>query len=476
MLSIRRSKSFALLSALDFRCSNHDMKSAPMSTVTTSQKTLNSNHSTTTETKNSTVLSPIQSPITSSRPPSTNTTDRFVPTVNPRPVENIENPLAEDAKRGPRLKLDEMIHKLMNSVSRDPKGNLVVQNHLTDPSTIEQIIARAIPVFKSTKSMLQLHAPIYIVGDLHGQFTDLLRIFEMCGDPKNTSYLFLGDYVDRGPHSLETICLLLCLKIRYPWRINMLRGNHECSAVNRTYGFSDECEDRFQQIPINNTVWGVKPVDMKGSQIWQRFQDVFNWLPFTALIDERILCMHGGLSPNLKSIEQLLNLPRPIDPSEAGLHIDLLWSDPDPAMPCGGKDALWGPSTRGISSHFNSAAVIEACRLLGLDLIVRAHQVVQDGYEFFANRKLVTIFFCSKLLWRVQQFGSYHAFARGTEHRVQGILKPASGTPCKKKGTKSTEVNFDDLDLDSIVSEGENTDEKTPSEKGEIGPEHKVEK
>ncbi|KAI6197540.1 Serine/threonine-protein phosphatase [Aphelenchoides besseyi] len=418
--------------AITRSCSNHDMKSAPMSTATTSQKTLNSNHSTSTETKTSTVLSspsltfsasphttlsPIQSPITSPRPPSTTTTDRFVPTANPRPVENVENPLAgfrysvdiltnslsEDAKRGPRLKLDEMIHKLMNSVSRDPKGNLVVQNHLTDPSTIEQIIARAIPVFKATKSMLQLHAPIYIVGDLHGQFTDLLRIFEMCGDPKNTSYLFLGDYVDRGPHSLETICLLLCLKIRYPWRINMLRGNHECSAVNRTYGFSDECEDRFQQIPINNTVWGVKPVDMKGSQIWQRFQlqDVFNWLPFTALIDERILCMHGGLSPNLKSIDQLLNLPRPIDPSEAGLHIDLLWSDPDPAMPCGGKDALWGPSTRGISSHFNSAAVIEACRLLQLDLIVRAHQVVQDGYEFFANRKLVTIFFCSKLLWRI---------------------------------------------------------------------------
>lgn len=156
-----------------------------------------------------------------------------------------------------------------------------------------------------------------------------------------------------------------------------MRGNHECSAVNRTYGFSDECEERFQHIPVNNTVWGVKPTDMKGTQVWYRFQDVFNWLPFCALIDTRLLCMHGGLSPNLEKIDQLAQLKRPIDPCEAGLHIDLLWADPDCKMKDTDKDPLFGPSTRGISSHFNKRAVSEACRKMKLDMIVRAHQVVQ---------------------------------------------------------------------------------------------------
>lgn len=102
--------------------------------------------------------------------------------------------------------------------------------------------------------------------------------------------------------------------------------------------------------------------------------------------------MHGGLSPDLHSIDQLKNLERPIDPEVAGLHVDLLWSDPDPNMPNGENDVDWGPSARGISSHFNVRAVNQAISKLNLDMIVRAHQVVQDGYEFFANRKLVTIF------------------------------------------------------------------------------------
>jgi serine/threonine-protein phosphatase PP1 catalytic subunit len=97
------------------------------------------------------------------------------------------------------------------------------------------------------------------------------------------------------------------------------------SAINKTYGFSDECEERFQRVPIENTVFGVKATELKGSHIWSRFQDVFNWLPLTALINDKILCMHGGLSPNLESIDQLLNLPRPTDPCEAGVLIDLLW-------------------------------------------------------------------------------------------------------------------------------------------------------
>uniref|UniRef100_A0A914Y339 Serine/threonine-protein phosphatase n=1 Tax=Panagrolaimus superbus TaxID=310955 RepID=A0A914Y339_9BILA len=143
------------------------------------------------------------------------------------------------------------------------------------------------------------------------------------------------------------------LKIRYPATFFLLRGNHECSNINRVYGFLHECEERFQRIPQNETIWGIKAVDLKGTQVWYRFQDVFNWLPLTALIGKKILCMHGGLSPDLVSLDQLRTLVRPIDPESAGIHIDLLWADPDPHLPNGEDDFDWAPSARGISSHFN---------------------------------------------------------------------------------------------------------------------------
>ncbi|KIH69166.1 hypothetical protein ANCDUO_00492 [Ancylostoma duodenale] len=114
--------------------------------------------------------------------------------------------------------------------------------------------------------------------------------------------------------------------------------------------------------------------------------DAFATLPFTALVSGRILCMHGGLSPKLKSMEQLRQITRPIDPPNPSLHIDLLWSDPD------SYTKGWASNSRGVSYVFGPDVVFEMSHILDIELVARAHQVVQDGYEFFANRKLVTIF------------------------------------------------------------------------------------
>ncbi|RRT66117.1 hypothetical protein B296_00018402 [Ensete ventricosum] len=121
------------------------------------------------------------------------------------------------------------------------------------------------------------------LGDIHGQYSDLLRLFEYGGLPPQANYLFLGDYVDRGKQSLETICLLLAYKIKYPENFFLLRGNHECASINRIYGFYDECKRRFNV------------------RLWKVFTDCFNCLPVAALIDEKILCMHGeaGSGPYL---------------------------------------------------------------------------------------------------------------------------------------------------------------------------------
>lgn len=163
----------------------------------------------------------------------------------------------------------------------------------------------------SQPMLLELEAPIKVCGDVHGQYTDLMRLFEYGGFPPESNYLFLGDYVDRGKQSIETICLLLAYKIQYPENFFILRGNHESAGINRIYGFYDECKRRYS------------------IKLWKVFSDVFNCLPASALIDEKILCMHGGLSPELQTMQQIADLHRPCDVPDVGLLCDLLWSDPD---------------------------------------------------------------------------------------------------------------------------------------------------
>lgn len=223
-------------------------------------------------------------------------------------------------------------------------------------------------IFLKQPNLLELEAPIKICGDIHGQYSDLIRLFEYGGFPPESNYLFLGDYVDRGKQSIESICLLFAYKIKYPEKFFLLRGNHECASINRIYGFYDECKKRYNV------------------RLWKTFTDAFNCLPVAALIDDKILCMHGGLSPSLDNFDNIRNITRPADVPDQGLLCDLLWSDPD-------NDVKgWGENDRGVSYTFGTDKVTEFLKTHDLDLICRAHQVVEDGYEFFAQRQLVTIF------------------------------------------------------------------------------------
>eukprot|EP00392_Amoebophrya_sp_AT5.2_P016708 g17004.t1 len=224
-------------------------------------------------------------------------------------------------------------------------------------------------IFLEQPSLLELGAPVTILGDLHGQFHDLLRLFELVGYPTQKSFLFLGDYVDRGKNSLDVVTTLFCYKVQYPYNTFLLRGNHETAATSRCYGFYDEVKRRCS----------VK--------MWRRFVDVFNCMPPSALVGGRILCMHGGLSEQIElSLDPIRRLQRPCECNEAGLLADLLWADPCP------KTDGWRPSDRGISQAFGADVVKRICERHDLDLVCRAHQVVQDGYEFFAGRSLITVF------------------------------------------------------------------------------------
>jgi serine/threonine-protein phosphatase PP1 catalytic subunit len=261
------------------------------------------------------------------------------------------------------LNVDAIINKLLEVRGSKP-GKLV---NLSE-NEIKMLCDLSREIFTSQPVLLELEAPIKVCGDIHGQYYDLLRLFEYGGFPPEANYLFLGDYVDRGRQSLETICLLLAYKIKYPENFFLLRGNHESSTINRIYGFYDECKRRYSL------------------KLWKLFSDVFNCLPIAALIDDKILCMHGGLSPDLHSIEQINKINRPTDVPDSGMLCDLLWSDPDKDV----KD--WEDNERGVSYVFGSDVLSRFNQKNEIDLICRAHQVVEDGYEFFAKKQLVTVF------------------------------------------------------------------------------------
>ena len=207
------------------------------------------------------------------------------------------------------------------------------------------------------------------------------------------------DFVDRGKNGLECICLLLAYKIKYPENFFLLRGNHECASINRIYGFYDECKRRYN------------------IKLWKKFQEVFNVLPIAAVVDEKIFCVHAGLSPDLQSMKQIQDIMRPTDVPDAGLLCDLMWSDPDADI------TGWAENDRGVSYTFGADVVGKFLQKHDFDLVVRAHQVVEDGYEFFADRGLVTVFSAPNYCGEFDNCGAMMSVDENLQCSFQ-VLKP----------------------------------------------------
>ena len=185
------------------------------------------------------------------------------------------------------------------------------------------------------------------------------------------SFLFFfcqGDYVDRGYHSVESVSLLVSLKLRYPKRITILRGNHESRQITQVYGFYDECLRKYGN-----------------ANVWKYFTDLFDYFPITALVENQILCLHGGLSPCVNTLDEIRALDRVQEPPHDGPMCDLLWSDPD-------ERTGWGISPRGAGYTFGKDVSETFNHANGLNLVARAHQMVMDGYLWSHYRQVVTIF------------------------------------------------------------------------------------
>ena len=210
---------------------------------------------------------------------------------------------------------------------------------------------------------MQLQDPVTVVGDIHGQYYDLLKILELGGNPEKTKYLFLGDYVDRGMFSIEVILLLYCLKINFPTTIFMIRGNHECRGMTTIISFRKEC---------------LKKYDL---EVYEAFMDSFDCLPMACLLNNNFLALHGGLSPDMVTIKDISLMNRFMEPNRSGLQCDMLWSDPIDSEEGKIQELYKNNETRGCSYYFGSEAIKKFLKENDLVSLIRAHEAQKDGYK-----------------------------------------------------------------------------------------------
>ncbi|TNJ30509.1 Serine/threonine protein phosphatase [Giardia muris] len=251
-----------------------------------------------------------------------------------------------------------------------------VHQRLPSHGEIMQITDRARAVFFNEPNLLSLSLPIIVIGDIHGQLFDLFEIFKIAGEVPTSTYLFLGDYVDRGTHSLEVILYLFLLKIRHPQSIYLLRGNHEDEKICQSYGFLDEIYSKFSDCDSNY------PKD-----VWRAMIDTFETLPIAALIQNELFSVHAGLSPSLQTIDQMNTICRFRDFPEglSCLFSDLLWSDPSSEAQC------FERSTRGAGCSFGLIPVLKFLYDNSLSHILRSHQLCYEGFVLMFGDLLSTV-------------------------------------------------------------------------------------
>jgi serine/threonine-protein phosphatase PPG1 len=253
-------------------------------------------------------------------------------------------------------------------------------------------------------NVVHIRAPVTVVGDIHGQFFDMMEIFKIGGPCPDTNYLFLGttaalllrgtrpgpeadtfagDYVDRGLFSVETISLLVCLKLRYPHRVHLIRGNHESRGVTQSYGFYTECSRKYGN-----------------ANVWHYFTDMFDFLTLSVVINDQIFCVHGGLSPSIHSIDQIKIIDRFREIPHEGPMADLVWSDPDPD-----RDEF-SLSPRGAGYTFGAQVVKKFLAVNNMSHILRAHQLCQEGYQVLYEDRLSTVWSAPNYCYRCGNMAS----------------------------------------------------------------------
>ena len=248
--------------------------------------------------------------------------------------------------------------------------------------------------------LLEISGPINVIGDVHGQIDDLMRIFMSAGRPPGSRYLFLGDLVDRGHFSFEIVCLLFAMKLSYPDAIYFVRGNHETVEMSYDFGFYSECRKK------------------SSLKVFKAIHRAFDCFSVGAVVNNVFLCVHGGLSMRMRTLDSLRSMTKPYEIDS--LIDDILWSDP---VHSDIETTGYHDSSRGNTFHYGREFTERFLQENGLIMIIRGHEMVHDGYEFpFPGKQVLTVFSASSYMKEANK-AAYVSITTGNKYAITVMAK-----------------------------------------------------
>lgn len=243
-------------------------------------------------------------------------------------------------------------------------GGVVSKEHFLKLTNLAAALMRRDYIGKEP-NLLNVQDPAALIGDIHGQFYDFLKVLELAGHPTKNKLIFMGDYVDRGMYSCEVLLLLYSLKVCYPERVILLRGNHECRQLTLYFNFRQECLSKYDD------------------QVYEAIMDSFDCMPLACILNGRYFIVHGGLSPELKTIDDINRIQRFAEPPRSGSMCDILWADPVEQEDGNSATDYETNSNRGCSFIYNSSACKRFLTRNSLLTVIRAHEAQLNGYRFY---------------------------------------------------------------------------------------------